>query len=140
MVVIKHGKHDQLVVDTADHLADTKGGELVFARFMKIDSNEAQIAEEKKYLEMLSEKTVAKASVAMFLCENEVKKIIKNSYEYDLIVLGAPHRSRFGRFFGTEMDKILENANCSVVTLQANFAAPLSEVKEKGSIRSRIEP
>lgn len=127
VVISRSDEHDRLIISTADHLARVHGATLTI---LKVVSPQISDDEEEALSMVLQAygKNYCFSSVNVKLLKDEdlVQGIVGASIEYDLVVVGDCEKETVKeRFFGSQVDRIIENVTCSVVSVRpANVEGP----------------
>ena len=115
LVHISEGTHEDLMLDTVNHLAQVYGARVVFSRFKTFS--------DERTLENLKEDCPVCTKIITLDGVNEVLAVVEATVEYDLLIIEGDSKAAFlSRFFGSKQDKIIENAACSVVAVQGYYA------------------
>ncbi|MAF78718.1 MAG: hypothetical protein CME63_05720 [Halobacteriovoraceae bacterium] len=134
MCYLKGNENDELILSTADHLAEVNRADVVIIRVVskqgisaKLDaqakeqlekSQQDRVEEVENEVRELAKTCVARTSFQVIESNNPVETILNQTVEYDLFLFGA---SRFGimsSLFGSDDDKLLAKAACSVISIQ----------------------
>lgn len=119
LVVIDEDCNYELILDAADHFATANKAELSLVKIVKESASNDEIAKEQKSLEKLCENTKSRSRFKTFQTNNKVESIIQYSAEYDLLVFGASEHSWWRDILGTDDDKLIAGAACSVISVQS---------------------
>ncbi len=119
LVLIQSEGVDGLVIHTADHLAQVHEAELVFVRCLDEDAMDEVVDHERRILEYLVTGCQSKWELKILKSTSQVDAMISESVEYDLFIFGISQKeSRFRRIFGSDSDRLIEKAACSVIAIQ----------------------
>lgn len=117
MVVINNDKNDKLVLNTADHLARIYWADITLMRFAKTTDSEEKKYYEDSYLKELSSKLTAPSQTKVVIGKNELKSLIAETVEYDLLIIGSSDHTLIDSVGGTFDDKLINKASCSVLAV-----------------------
>jgi len=119
LVYAEPGPDDALVVSTADHLASLYGATLTFVRHLSPDAAEGEEQRRLSYLEQLGRLCERPSDTLLTSGGNRIRALIELTASYDLMVTGAPPwNSTVEQFRGTDKERIIEDAACSVLMLK----------------------
>lgn len=138
-VLAEPGAHDQLVTETADHLASLYDAELKFIGFVPTDAHEMELQSVVDYLEQVESMTThpENAQTQILRGKRKANAIIEHTQDVDLLVLASPDTMGIGDwFFGTDVDHIMRRSASSVLRLQT----PRTSRTVKLAWRSTKEP
>ncbi len=119
LVSAEPGPDDALVVRTADHLVALHGATLTFLRFQRPNATEEQERSRSAYIEELGGMCKSPFEVLTVRGADRIRSLVETTASFDLLVTGAPAwKSFFGQFRGTDKERIIEGAACSVLMLK----------------------
>ena len=132
MCYLKGDENDELILNTADHLAEVNRADIVIIRVIpkhKIlkDTTENQNAEAlanqnrekvEDQIREMAKSCVARTSFQVIESHNAVETILNQTVEYDLFLFGASKFGVMSSFFGSDDDKLVAKAACSVISIQ----------------------
>ena len=118
LVVTQSNENDLLVLDTADHLATVHKANITVAEFINNKSTEDEVEALKDKLAQRAEGLETRTQFTTLSGSKFIDTIIEASEEYDLLVFGGGEHSFTNQVFGSDDDKIIAKAACSVMSLQ----------------------
>jgi amino acid transporter/nucleotide-binding universal stress UspA family protein len=119
MVLVRAQKNDELLVTTADHLAEVYNAKLCLVTYVSPGSEKNAKTNAQDALNEL--KSLCKSETETLILDgpNALESIIEATVNYDLVVLrNQPSRNRLDRYFGSKTDKIIELTACSVISIK----------------------
>ncbi len=111
------GPDDALVVQTADHLAETYGASLTFARFIDDAAEATDVQQQVDYLDQIRQISESRSNTVLVRGKGFVDAMSNMTAGYDLLVMGAPAERGLKAMLGTKKDQLTEHAGCSVLWL-----------------------
>ena len=120
LVIVNNNCDYELVVDTADHLAITNKAGLDLVKVFPKDTPIEELEAANERLSLLCENTKAHSKSSIITSNEAVEDIIQLTAEYDLFVFGASNHSWLKDIFGTDDDKLIAGASCSVISVQSS--------------------
>lgn len=125
LVYARHDAHDDLVVDTAEHLSKVHDARLTFVEYIPDSAGENVVSSESDYLEQIRAACNAPSEAIIVRGSNEVAAIGQASAAYDLLVMAdSQERSLLTAIRGSHADRVTEVAGCSVLRLQSPHRRP----------------
>jgi APA family basic amino acid/polyamine antiporter len=112
------GPDDALVVETADHLAETYGASLTFAAFVKVTHDPTEAQRKADYLDQIQKLVKGGSETLIIKGTHFVEAVSAASVGFDLLVMGAPNKHGMGSLFGTANDRLTDQAGCSVLEIR----------------------
>ena len=120
LVFLELDQVNDLVVESADHLAKVHQAKINFVGYLGPDANKVMAERLEDYLQFTVDKVSAPARYAVIDGETKEAALVTASIENDLLLLRSErHHTGWARMFGTRQDRLIEKAACSVVSLQA---------------------
>ena len=119
LVVVDDNCDYKLILDTADHFAQANKAELNLVKILPEATTNDEVRAEQENLEQLCESTNARSRFHTIQTNDKVESIIQYSAEHDLLVFGASEHSWWKDILGTDDDKLIAGAACSVVSVQS---------------------
>ncbi len=123
MCYLKGDENDELILNTADHLAEVNRADVVIMRV--IDPIAEDIPESNSFREKveddireLAKSCVARTSFQVLESSDAVSTILNQTVEYDLFLFGASKFGFMSSLFGSDDDKLVAKAACSVISIQ----------------------
>jgi len=117
LVYPEPGPDDALVLQTAEHLAETYNASLTFARFVTTSATDASLQSERRYLDQVRELCTRPSDVRIIRGKRFEDAMAATSAGYDLLVMGSPSERGLSAMLGTAKDILTEMAGCSVLRL-----------------------
>lgn len=130
MVLINNDKNDTLVLDTADHLAETFWADITLTRFAFKSDPDEKIYYETNYLKELGSKLKSQNNTKIVIGSNKMESLLEQTCEYDLLILGSSDHTLLNSIRGTFDDKLISKASCSVLAVHASSVKSQSQIKE----------
>ena len=119
MVLVRGDQSDALVADTASRLGDVYDARLVFIRFVPSALAPQEKQKEESRMRELNKGNASSGGFQVLESSNELASIAKQTIDYDLLIFGGrPHRLT-DNFLPSKDDRIMENATCSALSVQA---------------------
>ncbi len=119
MALIRHDHNDMLVVDTTNHLAKVFNATITFVSYGKLESSKEDSFEKESYLQKLAEDCTAYCHFLVLAPSDQIAPLITQTMEFELLVLGGESHRFIHNFIPSENSKIIENAACSVMSVQS---------------------
>ena len=119
MCFLKGEDSDSLVISTADHLAEVNRADVNLIQVLPIDATDESMQRTERDLNEYAKKCISRTNVQIIKSENPTNTIIQNTIEYDLIIFGGSQHTFASSLFGSEDDKLMAKAACSVISVQA---------------------
>lgn len=117
LVLINNDSNDKLALETADHLAEVFWADITLARFCTPKETNEKKEYEISYLSELGKKLKTKNFSKLIIGQDEVSTILEYTCDFDLLVLGSKDYGFVDSLFGTNEDKIMAKAACSVLAV-----------------------
>ncbi|TNF38098.1 MAG: amino acid permease [Deltaproteobacteria bacterium] len=119
LVYAEPGPHDALVVTTADHLAEVHGAALTLVRWIADDASAIEVTAAADYLHELGQLCERPTTRQVLRGRRLVPAVAPLTAGFDLLVLGSPRQSSLlTAIRGTEKDRLINQAACSVLSLK----------------------
>ena len=118
---LKGNENDELILNTADHLAEVNRADVVIIRVLEPNPEEdnASIFDQvEDEVRELAKKCIARTSFQVLESSSPVETILNQTVEYDLFLFGASKFGLMSSLFGSDDDKLLAKAACSVISIQ----------------------
>ena len=117
LVIINSDELNDLLLVTAEHLADVYGSEITLALYVNDESKSKQ-KEREEFLREISKFYLHVVDWFILSGGKDWQLFCQLSVEFDLVVLKSPDTMTFyQRLFGSFEDKIMEHSACSVVSV-----------------------
>lgn len=117
IALIAADKNDALVLETSDHLAEVNRADITLIRFAPDTVGKEKIKYEHKYLDELASTLKAPTHTKVLTGKDEIKAVLAETVEFDLLVLGSTDHSLATAFLGSKDDKLIAKAACSVLAV-----------------------
>lgn len=114
MVLIHDDKNDSLVLKKAEHLSRVFSSRVTLQRYV---SDLEQVSIEERKLTEFGKEFTRMPKIKIITGSDEIKSILKETCEYDLLILGSSDHSFTNSIFGTYDDKLIARASCSVLAI-----------------------
>ena len=116
LVLLNQTKSDLLNIYTADHLAQLYNGTIDLVLYQPERQDKDDLTE---YGLMLSSKCQSKVSILLLSGDNKDEQVIELTSSYDLLILtDFSKNSIVERILGSQNNRLIEKATCSVVAIQ----------------------
>ena len=86
-------------------------------RFAKHTDSQERKYYEDSFLKELSSKLKAPSQTKVVVGKDEIKSLIAETVEFDLLILGSSDHTLANSIFGTFDDKLINKASCSVLAV-----------------------
>ena len=133
MVVVKFDINDNLVVDTADHLAMVNKADITLVHFKKESESHKSAEETESQLYDLTTHCHSRSFVQVISGRDEMETLLGYTAEFDLVIFGSGENSLFSNVFGTNDDYLIEKAACSVLAVNSSRATQTLQENAKNS-------
>lgn len=128
LVIVKSERSHDLLLTTAEHLADVHGAEITLATYLH-ESNREIYEENEEFLRKISKSYLHVVDWFVLSGGKDWELFCQLSVEFDLVILESSSSMTFyQRLFGSPEDKIMEHSACSVVNI--------TDCKGRGSEKS----
>ncbi len=117
LVVLNHHPIDNTVIETADHFANVNKADITFAIFVPEGMNEEMTTNQENYIKTATAHISTRKTTMLITGSEKIEAIKSASVEFDLLVIGSTTKYHWKNKFGTEEDKIIASAACSVISL-----------------------
>ncbi len=118
---------DEIVISTADHLAEVNRADITLLRVInEFDSEEVEQRTERD-LKELAKKCISRTSINLMRSDNPIECVIAQTVEFDLFIFGGSPHTFMSNLFGSVDDKLMAKAACSVISVQS---APIHDDNE----------
>lgn len=117
MVLINDDHNDGLVLETADHLAAVNKADVTLMKFVSTKTAVERKQYEQSYLSELGNKIKSPSSGRIISGNDEIKALIAETAEYDLLIMGSADHNLVTSFTGAYHDKLIAKAACSVLAV-----------------------
>ncbi len=143
LVFPEPGPDDVLVVRTADQLAVLEDAELTFAAVVPAGAGGADESARRAYLDSLRAGCRAPMKVLLLHADDAVEALVEATASYDLLVTAASARRRWSeRLRGSEKDRLMERAACSVLSLKTppGRTHDIERAADRADLLDLVEP
>ncbi|WP_417334868.1 amino acid permease [Halobacteriovorax marinus] len=120
LVIVNNNCDYELVVDTADHFATMNKASLDLVKIFKEKTPKNVLDEAQNRLASMCERTKVLSKSRVLISNKPVEDIIQLTAEYDLFVFGASNHSFIKDVIGSDDDKLIAGASCSVISVQSS--------------------
>jgi len=118
-VMTEPGPYDALLVHVADRLSVELDAEIFFLHVAGEDTSDAELEKVRKYHGQLEELSIRKIESRIVCAKNRLERIVAETEDFDLLIIGAPAEGRLLRIFSMSFeDKVGAKAACSVLQVQ----------------------
>lgn len=119
MCYLRGDETDDIVISTADHLAEVNRADITLIRVLPNDAPEEILQRTERDLKEQAKKCISRTSVQLIQSETVTATIIQTTVEYDLFVFGGSRHTFASNLFGSEDDRFMAKAACSVISVQS---------------------
>jgi hypothetical protein len=117
LVVLNHHPIDNTVVQTAEHFAEVNKADITFGMFVPEGMNEEMTTNQETYINKTTSHVQTRKTTMLLTGKDKVEVISSSAVEFDLLVIGSTTKYSWKNKFGTEEDRIIADAACSVICL-----------------------
>ena len=114
--LIRHDQNDTIVVDIAKHLADVFNADITLLSY---DDSPGPDEEKRDHLQKLAKNYPTPPNYLVLRPTRQMSSLISQTMEFDLLVLGGDQHQLVNNFILSKSDSIIENAACSVISVQS---------------------
>lgn len=119
LVIVQTDKSNELLLNTADHLARVNEAEITLTTYAPIDANKEVIDWKTELLEGMSRRCKYAKDILVVTGANDWSAYAKATDEFDMVIIEAESVTSFyKRFFGSSCDKLMEHSACSILSVQ----------------------
>ena len=119
-VMMEPGPYDALLVHVANRLSVELDAEIFFLHVASEGTSDAELEKVGKYHRQLEELSIRKIESRIIRAKNRLERIVAETDNFDLLIIGAPAEHRLLRIFSRSFeDKVGEKAACSVLQVQS---------------------
>ncbi|WP_419172259.1 APC family permease [Halobacteriovorax sp.] len=115
LIILDENSNDEVLAQAAYHIAKNNNAELTFVYLTNKDLDISETSNLEKYIRDLSDELDVRAVGHIEHYQNKIEKIESLSVEYDLLLFNTSTNYKWYNVFGTEDDKIIAQASCSVL-------------------------
>tara|TARA_R110002072_G_scaffold64203_3_gene159395 strand:- start:3507 stop:5681 length:2175 start_codon:yes stop_codon:yes gene_type:complete len=120
LVVIRRNENDYIALDTADHLAQVNTADITIIKIIPKDTDEVRVETIQKKLQKFSESIKTRTAYEIVRSDKEVESVLSITAEYDLFIFGSKKQTFLTSAFGSDDDKLISKAACSVISVQSS--------------------
>lgn len=120
VALINADKNDALVLETSDHLAEVNRADITLIKFCHENVSVEKQRYEERFLDELASTLKAPTHTKVLTGKDEIKRLLAETVEYDLLVLGSTDPTFKSSFFGAYDDKLIAKAACSVLAVHSS--------------------
>ncbi|MCR9205303.1 MAG: amino acid permease, partial [Halobacteriovoraceae bacterium] len=119
MCFLRGDESDDVVISTADHLAEVNRADITLMRVLPIHSTEEVLQRTERDLKEQAKKCISRTNVKILQSDTLAATVIQTTVEFDLFVFGGSRHTFASNLFGSEDDKFMAKAACSVISVQS---------------------
>lgn len=116
---VQFDANDDLLINTADHLASLNRADITFISIFPETTTDEEITKYKESLSTMAKVCQSSASVLISKSNTPTPLLIEQTIEYDLFIFGSSKHKFLSSIRGTNDDRLLAKAACSVISVQA---------------------
>jgi APA family basic amino acid/polyamine antiporter len=124
MVVVNEDTNDKLVLETAEHFSQVHKAGITLVQWIK-DESEKEHA--MGALEKISEGISMPVKTKIIIGGEELKSIIEETIEHELLVFGSQDHTFKKSVFGNYDNKLISRSSCSVMAVHSPMAAQIQD-------------
>lgn len=115
LVILEKGSNDEALTQAAQLIAKNNNAELTFIYLTKEEMDIKETSETEKYIRDISSELDVRAVGHIKHYHDRVETIESLTVEYDLLLFNTKSNYNWYNVFGTDDDKIISKASCSVL-------------------------
>lgn len=119
MCYLKGDETDDVVISTADHLAEVNRADITLMRVLPTLSSEESLQRTERDLKEQAKKCISRTNVQLITSDDAIDSIITTTVEFDLFIFGGSQHTFVSNLFGSEDDRLMAKAACSVISVQS---------------------
>lgn len=123
LVLLNNDKNDKVILETIKHLASVYGARVILAKHVSSDLDEASLENEKSKVEAAAKSISDTIEAELIIGDSRVHDVVAETVNFDLFVLGSQDHSPLSSFVGTDDNRMIAKANCSVLAVHASLFA-----------------
>lgn len=116
---IKGNENDAVVINTADHLAEVNRADITLISIIDPDTDEAEEQRLERSLKELAKTCNSRTNIVLQKHSSPVEEVLLHTVEFDLFIFGGSPHTFMSNLFGSDDDKLLAKAACSVISVQS---------------------
>lgn len=120
MILLNDDHNDKVIIQTADHLSKVKNATVTLMKFISFDASEQDQTDALADLEKHALPSNPITYFKLLQSDNLVYKVVSESINFDLLIMGSQKSSFWQGLIGTADDKIISKAACSVLSVHAS--------------------
>ncbi len=125
LVIVETDQSNELLLQTADHLASVNKAEITLATYIAPGSKKEVSSWKKQLLIKMSEICSHSVDTLIISGDKKWEAFCQVSDEFDMLILESQNTTSFyQRLFGSTDDKIMEHSTCSVISVLASTKDP----------------
>jgi nucleotide-binding universal stress UspA family protein len=119
MCFIQDDERDDIVISTADHLAEVNRADITLLTILPENSTEEVLQRGERDLKELAKSCISRTGVQIIQSDEPVEAVLAQTVEYDLFIFGGSKHTFMSNLFGSEDDRLMAKAACSVISVQS---------------------
>ena len=120
LVYVEQNNHDRIKQETADYMAQVHGAEVTLVTVIEETASSSTEQTAKDQLLKIGAQCSVTTRTLVYRHKDPVGVLTKASMEHDLLVLRSSRATpRLARLFGSAQDRLIEDAACSVISIQS---------------------
>ena len=124
LVVVNQDRNDQIVLETAKHLADVYKAKITLVKWapenISVQEKTSELQQLQNLADQLFPASLLEISNKLILGNDPVLAIVNETVEYDLLIIGSQDHSFLKSLWGARDDRIIQKAACSVMAVHAS--------------------
>lgn len=120
MVHINNDSNDQLVMNTAQHLAEVFWADITLVSYISSKSSDDVEYSQVQLLNQMAASMKNDVKTKIVKGINDVATVVDATVDYDLLLIGGSEKTLLSSVYGTYDDKIMAKASCSVLAVHAS--------------------
>ena len=131
LVIVETNRSNELLLNTADHLANVNGAEITLTTYMPPKTDKEVYMWKVELLKKMSQFCTHSVDTLVLSGSKDWEAFCQVSAEFDMVILESQKTTSFyQRLFGSTDDKIMEHSACSVVSVLASTRQPSSRSRK----------
>lgn len=120
MCFIQEDERDDIVISTADHLAEVNRADITLLKILPENSTEEVLQRGERDLKELAKSCISRTGIQIIQSDDPIESVIAQTVEFDLFIFGGSRHTFMSNLFGSEDDRLMAKAACSVISVQSS--------------------
>ena len=122
LILINDDSNDKLALETADYLAEVFWADVTLSKYTHTKISEEKKAYELSYLGELGKNLKSKKFTKIIQGSDKANSVLEYTADYALLILGSGDYGFIESLRGTDEDKIMAKASCSVLAVHKGLS------------------